>query len=158
MDDGVRSWRLLLKRAAFLAISVACASRPGTGVGFSHDGETHGVSAVDASVPVRTLDVLPKDYRTHLKKVMTASPSQHALGRFDGDVWTDETASLFVEEHRERSTGKTGPIYVMKRSPEGWTWFAQDDTGVLLDDKTNASVRGSCAGCHADAPSDGVFR
>ena len=158
MDDGVRSRRLLLKRAALVAISIACASRPSAGVGFSHDGQAHAISAADASAPVRTLDVLPKDYRTHLTKVMTASPSQHALGRFDGDVWTDETSSFFVEEHRERSTGKIGPIYVMKRSIEGWTWFAQDDTGVLLDDKTNASVRTSCKGCHADAPSDGVFR
>ena len=127
-------------------------------MGFSHDGPSGPVSASDASAPVRTLDALPKDFRARFTKVMTAAPSQHGLGRFDGDVWADETSSLFVEEHRERATGREGPIYVMKRAPEGWTWFAQDETGVVLDDKTNASVRASCSGCHAEAPSDGVFR
>ncbi len=113
---------------------------------------------MDAGAPVRTLAVLPKDYRAHLTKVMSASPSQHGLGRFDGEVLSDETSSLFVEEHRERATGRAGPTYVMKREPNGWSWYAQDETGVVLDDKTNASARESCGSCHADAPSDLLFR
>ena len=141
------------------AIFVAgCASHPAAGVGFSHDGHVGPSVSADAGVPVRTLEVLPKDYRAHLTKVMSASPSQHALGRFDGEVLSNETSSLFVEEHRERATGKLGPTYVMKREANGWSWYAQDDTGVVLDDKTNTSTRESCGSCHADAPSDGLFR
>jgi hypothetical protein len=112
----------------------------------------------------RTLDVLPADFRSHFSKVMHVPVSQHGLGRFEGEVWADQaafdagTATLIVEEHKERATGKYGPLYVMKREGDGWQWYAQDQTGVVLDDKTNASVRALCADCHANAPKDGTFR
>ncbi len=167
MDDGVRGWRPLLigggvELRAWLLASIGgiggCASYPAAGIGFSHDARTKPSATAAASAPVRTLEILPKDYRERLTKVLIASPSQHALGRFDGEVWRDETSSLFVEEHRERATGKPGPTYVMKREAGGWSWYAQDETGVVLDDKTNVSARESCGSCHADAPSDGLFR
>ncbi len=161
MDAGVRSWRpLLTRRASFVAACAcwvaACAGRPSEPVGLSH-GDPRGASAIDAGVAKKSLDVLPADFRVHMKKVMHLGSSQHALGRFEGDVWSDETSSMFVEEHRDPSHDKALLIYVMKKQADGWQWFAQDETGVLLDDKTNTTVRASCASCHADAPKDGVF-
>lgn len=166
MDDGVRSRRLLL-RAAFVAgcaCAIACAAHPNEAIGFSHDATKTSTTQADAGKVARTLDVLPADYRAHMSKVLNFSRSQHALGRYEADVWADQaafdanSATLLVEEHRDKATGKPGPVYVMKKETDGWRWYAQDETGVLLDARTNTSVSAACAGCHAEAPHDAVFR
>ena len=152
MDHGLRGRRLLLTLLA------ACAGRAAEPVGFSHATASTHDSSTDAGTAAHGLPWLTSDAGVPLAKVTHVVQSQHGLGRFEGDISASADGSLYVETHRERATGKAGPTYAMKRGPDGWTWFAEDDSGVLLDDHTNANVRAQCAGCHADAPSDGLFR
>lgn len=111
----------------------------------------------------------------------------HASGRWEVDVWANELAkealaararevppgAIVVQEHYERrdagdeprvegaSEAETaGPIMVMEKKPAGyasehgdWRWAVVGSQGQLVRD----GVIESCAGCHDDAPMDGLF-
>ena len=124
---------------------------------------------------------LPSSYRTTFTKVNKARfvSQGHASGRWEVDVWANEPAhkalvararevpvgAIVVQEHFERTElpdgGKpVGPIMVMeKRSPGfakehgDWRWAVVGSQGQLVKDGTIES----CAGCHDDAPMDGLF-
>lgn len=63
--------------------------------------------------------------------------------------------AVVVALHRDRDTGKPGPVYVMRKSGDGRWQFAQADPNgtVVPDARTDL-----CARCHADGVSDSLFR
>jgi hypothetical protein len=130
---------------------------------------------------------LPANYRTTFTKINKARfvSQGHASGRWEVDVWANEAAqkalaartrqvtpgAVVVEEHYERSTNPApassgasdkprGPIMVMEKREAGfakdhgdWRWAVVGAQGQLVKD----GVIESCAGCHDDAPMDGLF-
>lgn len=126
---------------------------------------------------------LPGDYRSTFMKVNKARfvSQGHASGRWEVDVWANEIAhkalasrarevpagAIVVQEHYERSAidpnadkKATGPIMVMEKKPPGfskdhgdWRWAVVGSQGQLVRD----GVIEQCAGCHDDAPMDGLF-
>lgn len=120
---------------------------------------------------------LPANYRSTFTKITkTRFVSQgHASGRWEVDVWANESAvkalasrarevpagATVVAEHFERSENKAqGPIMVMEKRAGGfskehgdWRWAVIGSQGQLVKD----GVIESCAGCHDDAPMDGLF-
>lgn len=118
---------------------------------------------------------LPAGYRTSFTKLNAARfvSQGHATGRWEAEVWANELAkkalatrsrevpvgAIVVQEHRERG-GEVGPILVMEKMPAGyarehgdWRWAAVGSQGQLVRD----GIVESCAGCHDDAPMDGLF-
>ena len=130
---------------------------------------------------------LPSDYRsagsgfTKVNKSRFVSQG-HAAGRWEVDVYANEAAAralasrsrsvppgaVIVQEHFERSAapadaaeGKAnGPIMVMEKRPPGsskehgdWRWAVVGSLGQLVKD----GAIEACAGCHDDAPMDGLF-
>ena len=101
--------------------------------------------------------------------------SGHASGRWDVDVYANEPAlralvtrtreapvgTIVVEEHFEKSgSGGPGPVMVMEKRAKGfspehgdWRYTVVGSAGQLVKD----GVVDSCAGCHDDAPTDGLF-
>lgn len=184
MDALVRRRRALLTVAqsaiaGFLAVACAGRGDAGGAVGVSEKA-AGGRQARDAGGPAQ-LDgalVLPKDYRSTFAKVnKTRFVSQgHASGRWEVDVWANEIAqqalatrarevppgAIVVQEHYERTSDKNsaGPIMVMEKKPPGfsnehgdWRWAVVGSQGQLVRD----GVIEQCAGCHDDAPMDGLF-
>ena len=126
---------------------------------------------------------LPADYHTNFTKVNKARfvSSGHASGRWDVDVYANEPAlralatrtrdapvgTIIVEEHFEKSSaggnmasGGRGPVMVMEKRAKGfspdhgdWRYTVVGSAGQLVKD----GVVDSCAGCHDDAPTDGLF-
>ena len=168
-------------------LAVACAGRGGAGgaVGIS-EKTAGGRSARDAGETelVDGAVALPADYRSTFVKVNKARfvSQGHASGRWDVDVWANEAAhkalvtrarevpvgAIVVQEHYER-TGvdpdappdrPSGPIMVMEKRPPGfskehgdWRYAVVGSRGQLVRD----GVVEQCAGCHDDAPMDGLF-
>ncbi len=68
---------------------------------------------------------------------------------------------MLVEEHFEKSgSGGPGPVMVMEKRAKGfspehgdWRYTVVGSAGQLVKD----GVVDSCAGCHDDAPTDGLF-
>lgn len=163
---------------------VACAGRGGSGspVGIS-DKTAGGRTARDAgdAAFVDGAAALPGDYRATFVKVNKARfvSQGHASGRWEVDVWANEAAhkalaararevpvgAIVVQEHFERSVSDpegdaTGPIMVMEKRPPGfspehgnWRYAVVGSRGQLVRDGEIES----CAGCHDDAPMDGLF-
>lgn len=168
------------------ALVVACAGSRGTGsaVGESDKGrggrspkDAGGQTDVDGTV------ALPPAYRsTFVKLNPTRLVSKgHAAGRWEIDVWANELAqralaershevppgAIVVQEHYERAespgagdVGARGPIMVMEKRPPGyarehgdWRWVVVGSQGQLVRE----GVIEQCAGCHDDAPMDGLF-
>ena len=99
----------------------------------------------------------------------------HAPGRWDVDLYANEPAqkalasrsrdvpvgAMVVEEHYEKSgAGGAGPVMVMEKRAKGfapdhgdWRYTVVGASGQLVKD----GVVESCAGCHDDAPMDGLF-
>lgn len=120
---------------------------------------------------------LPEDYRAKFTKVNRARMVSlgHATGRWEVDVWANEVAAkaiaershavpvgaIVVEEHFERSAERPrGPVMVMEKRSAGfskehgdWRFTVVGSQGQLVKD----GVIESCAGCHDDAPMDGLF-
>jgi hypothetical protein len=180
VDALVRRRRALLSGAASAALLVACAGGRGSGaaVGLS-DKPAGGATVRDGGGPafVDGAGALPAGYRetfTKLNKARFVSQG-HAAGRWEVDVWANEIAAkamaerarevpvgaVVVEEHWERFEGKTpGPVMLMEKRPAGfapehgdWRWAVVGSRGQLVQD----GVIDSCAGCHDDAPMDGLF-
>jgi Cytochrome P460 len=164
---------------------VACAGRGGGGVVGVSDkvpGARSPRDIVDAG-PVDGAGYLPPSYRTTFVKVNKARfvSNGHAAGRWDVDVYANELAqkalasraravppgAIVVKEHYERTAvddagadRPTGPIMVMEKKPAGyspehgdWRWVVVGSQGQLVRE----GVIESCAGCHDDAPMDGLF-
>jgi len=127
--------------------------------------------------PLEGATALPSDYRTRFTKVNKAKlgSAGHAAGRWDIEVWANEPAlaalaarsrdvpvgAIVVQEHVERSVaGERGPTMVMEKRARGfapehgdWRYTVVGSSGLLVKD----GVVASCAGCHDDAPMDGLF-
>jgi hypothetical protein len=120
---------------------------------------------------------LPPSYRTSFTKVnKTRFISQgHAAGRWEVDVWANDlgakalhtrareapVGAILVEEHFEKNATTAPPvIMVMEKKSPGfakehgdWRWAVVGSQGQLVKD----GVVEPCAGCHDDAPTDGLF-
>lgn len=128
---------------------------------------------------------LPPGYRESFTKVNKARfvSQGHAAGRWEVDVWANELAAkalaararevppgaIVVQEHHERGVGPDGsaeadkpdgPIMVMEKKPAGfssdhgdWRFAVVGSQGQLVRD----GAIETCAGCHDDAPMDGLF-
>lgn len=181
MDVVARSRRPFLIAAAVAVFAVACLGRSsGPAVGVS-DRPSGGSTPSDAGTTA-ALDAaaaLPSSYKTTFTKVNKARfvSTGHATGRWEVDVWANDIAqkalaararevpvgAVVVEEHFERSTAADkarGPVMVMEKRPPGfskehgdWRWAVVGSQGQLVKDGTIES----CAGCHDDAPMDGLF-
>jgi hypothetical protein len=127
--------------------------------------------------PIEGRDAVPAEYKTRFAKVNKARfvSTGHASGRWDVDVWANEPAAkalaarsrevpvgaMVVEEHFEKSgAGGPGPVMVMEKRERGfapdhgdWRYTVVGASGQLVKD----GVAPSCAGCHDDAPMDGLF-
>jgi hypothetical protein len=139
-----------------------------------------------ADVFVDGTGALPASYRATFAKVNKSRfvSQGHASGRWEVEIWANEIAqkalasnarevpvgAIVVQEHYERSAsggeasvraGKpTGPIMVMEKKDAGfskdhgdWRWAVVGSQGQLVRD----GVIDSCAGCHDEAPMDGLF-
>lgn len=185
MDPLVRSWRPFLIAVVALgsvAAAQACGSpNVGAMVGVSErpSGGTRGATQneVRDGGPLEGATALPSDYRTRFAKVNKSKiPSAgHAVGRWNIEVWANEPAlkalavrsrdvpvgAILVQEHFEKTvSGARGPIMVMEKRAKGfdpehgdWRYTVVGSTGLLVND----GVVASCAGCHDDAPMDGLF-
>ena len=172
--------------AGLLAVACAGRGGAGGAVGIS-DKAAGGRSARDAGEAelVDGAVALPADYRSTFVKVNKARfvSQGHASGRWDVDVWANEAAhkalaararevpvgAIVVQEHYERTTPvepdavadkPSGPIMVMEKRPPGfskehgdWRFAVVGSRGQLVRD----GVIEQCAGCHDDAPMDGLF-
>lgn len=186
MDALARRRRALLSGGAggaaalLLAACLGHGAGGGPAVGIS-DRPAGGGAAHDAgdTAPIDGSVALPPSYRTTFTKVNKARfvSQGHAAGRWEVDVWANEIAqkalaaharavpagAILVEEHFERHEGvekKSGPIMVMEKRAPGfskehgdWRWAVVGSQGQLVKDGTIES----CAGCHDDAPMDGLF-
>lgn len=181
MDSVVRSRRLLLTAAVALASACAaqaCGAPSGAVVGVS-DRPPGGASArqVRDGGVIDGTPALPADYRARFAKVNKTRfvSSGHASGRWDVDVWANELAqkalaarsrevpvgAIVVQEHFEKSGAQErGPVMVMEKRAKGfapehgdWRYTVVGSSGQLVKD----GVIESCAGCHDDAPMDGLF-
>ncbi|MBX3208139.1 MAG: cytochrome P460 family protein [Labilithrix sp.] len=172
--------------ASALVVACAGRDGAGGAVGVS-DKVSGGYSARDAGddAPLDGAVALPPGYRESFIKVNKARfvSQGHAAGRWEVDVWANELAAkalaararevppgaIVVEEHFERGAAvdasaegerPSGPIMVMEKKPAGfakehgdWRWAVVGSQGQLVRD----GVIETCAGCHDDAPMDGLF-
>lgn len=181
MDALIRRRRLLLVAAVALTSACAaeaCGAPSGAMVGVS-DRPAGGAlpQKTRDGGPLDGLPSIPADYRTRFTKINKARlvSSGHAAGRWDVDIFANEAAlkalasrsrdvpvgAMVVEEHFEKSgAGGAGPIMVMEKRAKGfapdhgdWRWTVIGASGQLVKD----GVVESCAGCHDDAPMDGLF-
>lgn len=181
MDALVRRRRALLTAtlsASSALLALACAGRgAGAPVGAS-DKARGGPGARDggADAFVDGTSALPADYRTTFVKVNQARfvSQGHAAGRWDVDVWANELAqralavrarevpvgAIVVAEHFERGDGRAGPIMVMEKRASGFAKEHGDYRFAVIGSRGQLVKDGvieSCAGCHDDAPMDGLF-
>lgn len=186
MDAVVRSRRLVLTALAALAVTVSVAAEgcgprsPGPLAGASD--RPAGGGGARAPKDAGALDgaaALPPDYRATFTKMTRTrfASTGHAAGRWEIDVWANEAAqkalaarsrdvpvgATVVAEHYEKSggaSGAAGPVMVMEKRAKGyspehgdWRFAVIGSAGQLVRD----GVVDSCAGCHDDAPMDGLF-
>lgn len=157
----------------------ACAGRGASDpiVGVSDKApNTASRSAKDAGAPDGAAS-LPASYRTAFKKVNRQRfvSRGHAFDRFEVDVYANEAGeaalasrarevpvgAIVVEEHHERMGEKRpGPVMMMEKRAKGfapehgdWRFVVVGAGGQLVSD----GAAEQCAGCHDDAPMDGLF-
>lgn len=179
MDALVRRRRPLLIAAVSTALAAACAHAGGGAPVGTSDRVPAGGGASQGATDAGLVDgagALPLGYRTTFTKL---NPSRfvsqgHATGRWEVDVYANELAAkaiasrarevpvgaVVVEEHYERTDKSAGPVMVMEKRDESyapehgdWRWAVVGSLGQLVRD----GVIESCAGCHDDAPMDGLF-
>jgi Cytochrome P460 len=177
VDAFVRGRRLVLIATALGAAAIACgaASSPGGMVGVSDRpaGSTPKVEIKDAG-PRDGAAALPVGYRQTFVKLNKERfvTTGHTAGRWEVDVYANELAqkalaarskevpvgAIVVQEHFEK--GNAGPVMVMEKRERGyaaehgdWRWAVVGTSGALVRD----GVVAQCAGCHDDAPMDGLF-
>lgn len=181
MDPVLRGRRLLLIGAASIAVAaglIACGaqgSRTPVGVSERAPGGGSARGGSDDAGLRDAAGALPTDYRASFTKVSKARFASlgHASGRWTVDVYANDAAAkalaarardvppgaVVVEEHFE-ADGRAGPVMLMEKRAKGyapehgdWRWVVVGSRGQLVDD----GVVESCAGCHDDAPMDGLF-
>ncbi len=165
-----------------LGAFAACGGRPpAEPVGTSDrpaGGSTAPKDTRDAGVHPGSV-ALPAEYKTAFVKLNKSRfvSQGHASGRWDVDVFANEAArkaiaarardvpvgAVVVAEHYEKSpqtTSNVGPIMMMEKRAKGfapehgdWRYAVVGSGGQLVRDGTIDS----CAGCHDDAPMDGLF-
>lgn len=179
MDPLVRRRCLLLSVALGATFAAACVRGAGSGAPI---GTSDRVPAGGGAKDVRDAGLvdgagsLPAGYRTTFTKVNRARfvSQGHATGRWEVDVYANEAAqkalaararevpvgAVVVQEHYERTDNAAGPVMVMEKREKGyapehgdWRWAVVGSQGQLVRD----GVVASCAGCHDDAPMDGLF-
>lgn len=176
MDALARGRRLVLIATAIVSTAIACgASQSGRAVGVSDRVPAGSVKTeIPDAGPRDGAAALPLGYRqtfTKLNRERFVSKG-HAAGRWAVDVWANELAqaalaarardvpvgAMVVEEHYEK--GSAGPVMVMEKREKGyapehgdWRWVVVGTSGALVRD----GVVEQCAGCHDDAPMDGLF-
>lgn len=161
-----------------MSAGLACGAPSGAPVGVS-ERPWRGASAAPA-VDAGAADAaaaLPADYRARFAKVNKARfvSSGHAAGRWELDVYANELAeralaarardvpigAVVVAEHFERgSDAGVGPIMVMEKRRPGFSPDHGDWRFVVVGASGRLVKEGaieSCAGCHDDAPMDGMF-
>ena len=152
-----------IRENAIVGVMLSSTNTPASG-GTADGGVREGASA------------LPAGYRTTFKKLNADRflSRGHASGRWEVDVYANDSAvkaletrardvpagAIVVEEHFERTDRAVGPIMVMEKRAPGfakdhgdWRWAVVGSQGQLVKD----GVIDSCAGCHDDAPMDGLF-
>lgn len=163
---------------ALAALAACVRQAPGPAVGLS-EKSAGGAPTRDAGAAdlVDGGSLLPANYRATFTKLNKARflSQGHAAGRWELDVWANElavralaararevqTGAIVVAEHFERGEAQArGPIMVMEKQSPGsskdhgdWRWIVIGSQGQLVKD----GVVESCAGCHDDAPMDGLF-
>lgn len=184
MDSFVRGRRLLLIGAAlvvpaFVACGAAHKDDHAVGVSDRPPGASKPKEISDAG-PRDGAAALPAGYRSSFTKVNKGRlvSTGHASGRWEVDVFANDEAqkalaarakavppgAIVVEEHYERTAdgqrGAAGPVMVMEKRARGtapehgdWRWAVIGASGALVRD----GVVEQCAGCHDDAPMDGLF-
>ena len=180
MDTLVRRRRLLLIVALATSFAAACvrgSGGSGTPIGAS-DRPPAGAGTKDIKDAgfVDGAGSLPVGYRTTFAKVNKARfvSQGHGFTRWEVDVYANEAAqkalasrsrevppgAVVVEEHFEKTDKAAGPVMVMEKKEKGyasehgdWRWATVGSQGQLVND----GVVESCAGCHDDAPMDGLF-
>jgi hypothetical protein len=162
VDTLAGSRRLLLT----VLLLASCAPPLPEAVGSSH-GAPVAARALDAGAPDGPARAyLPPDFRAwpRVNRARFLSLG-HAGGRYDADVFASEPdgggGERFVEEMFERGTTRPGPTYMMERlAPSAdadtppWRYVVVGPHGELVKEGPIES----CAGCHREAPHDGVFR
>lgn len=159
-------------------VVIACAGGSGgKPVGLSDKG-AGGRSATDAGEGgfIDGAGSLPPSYRTSFTKVNKSRfvSRGHAAGRWEVDVWANELGArallsrareapigaIVVAEHFERNATDSPVVMVMEKKGSGfakehgdWRWAVVGSQGQLVRD----GVIEACAGCHDDAPMDGLF-
>jgi hypothetical protein len=155
------------------AALLACPAPAMDPVGFSHSGrasdasvskEHQGDGATDAPKPT-----LPEDARNAADQVGEAFPSGgHAGYRFQGTLFANAAARPLLEpgrreppvgarlvmahEEKQKGTWTSGPVFVMTRERDRWTYSAFDARGVKLPLEGHI-----CDSCHTNSPNNGVF-
>jgi hypothetical protein len=180
VDTFVRRRRLLLTVALAVSFAAACVRGGGGGgapIGASDRNAAGGgpKELKDAGF-VDGAGSLPLGYRQTFTKVNKARfvSQGHAAGRWEIDVYANEAGqkalatrarevpvgAVVVEEHFEKTDKSAGPVMVMEKREKGysndhgdWRWAVVGSQGQLVRD----GVVESCAGCHDDAPMDGLF-
>lgn len=180
MDAVVRGGRPLLisTGAAAVLLAVACARTAPQGAVGTSDRARGGAAPrgeADAGAPSGSA-ALPAGYRTTFAKLngVRFVSQGHAAGRWEVDLWANDAArealaararavpvgAVVVAEHFEHVDGKPGPVMMMEKREEGyapehgdWRYVVVGSSGQLVKD----GVVESCAGCHDDAPMDGLF-
>jgi hypothetical protein len=180
VDSFVRRRRLLLTVALATSFAAACV-RGGAGSGAAigtSDRAPSGIGTKDIKDAglVDGAGSLPVGYRTTFVKMNKARfvSQGHAAGRWEVDIYANEAAqkalasrarevppgAVVVEEHFEKTDKAAGPVMVMEKKEKGysaehgdWRWAVVGSQGQLVRD----GVVEACAGCHDDAPMDGLF-
>lgn len=180
MDALLRRRRLLLIAATATTFAAACV-RGGGGSGApigTSDRTPAGIGKQDIKDAgfVDGAGSLPLGYRQAFAKVNKARfvSQGHAAGRWEVDIYANEVAqkalaarsrdvpvgAVVVEEHFEKTDKAAGPVMVMEKRDKGyapdhgdWRWAVVGSQGQLVKD----GVVDACAGCHDDAPMDGLF-
>jgi hypothetical protein len=180
VDALLRRRRLLLTVAVAASFAAACVRGSGgatTPIGTSDRAPAGGgTKEIKDAGLVDGAGSLPLGYRTTFAKVYKARfvSQGHAAGRWEVDVYANEAAqkalasrarevpvgAVVVEEHFERTDKAAGPVMVMEKREKGfapdhgdWRSAVVGSQGQLVKD----GVVESCAGCHDDAPMDGLF-
>jgi hypothetical protein len=180
VDALLRRRRLFLTAALAVSFAAACV-RGGAGGGAPVGASTRAPAGGGAT-PIKDAGLvdgagsLPVGYRTTFAKVNKARfvSQGHAAGRWEVDVYANEVAqkalaararevppgAVVVQEHFEKTDKAAGPVMVMEKKEKGfsadhgdWRWAVVGSQGQLVRD----GVVESCAGCHDDAPMDGLF-
>jgi hypothetical protein len=60
--------------------------------------------------------------------------------------------SVIAAFHQDADSGRAGPVYVMERRADGWSFRALDAEGRAVEQSLEL-----CQRCHAEAPADSLF-